>query len=195
MAWFILILNITKTSYNDANSSKTLRYSLTFIWAKILAHDPSCRHDLIAGKGYVFFYRELIREDNSDQQIFLSTFILAQIASYQPTGQKVLLSKNCGGHSESNKNSLLNILRENIFHANNNIKIWSILCIAKLWQNLDEIRPIAFDVIDVLMQQLSSLCIEIRAATMFALVHFSILQMILIRSNHPLMLLLIRERF
>eukprot|EP01083_Nonionella_stella_P053165 140748_1 len=150
-------------------NSKTLRYSLTFIWAKILAHDPSCRHDLIASKHYVFFYKELKRKDNSDQQIFLSTFILAQIASKQPTGQQVLLSKACGGHKKSNKYSLLNILKTNIFHPNNNIKIWSILCIAKMWQNLDQIKSIAYDVTDCLILQLSSICIQVRAVTMYAL--------------------------
>ena len=166
-SYFKLLL---KQAINDeSGSSKTLRHSLTFIWAKILAHDPSCRHDLIAGKHYVFFYRELKREDNSDRQIFLSTFILAQIASYPKTGQKVLLSKACGGSKKGAKDSLLQILRDNIFHHDDNVKIWSILCIAKMWEGLDDIKAIACDITDHLLMQLSSLCIEVRAATMYAL--------------------------
>ena len=64
---------------------------------------------------------------------------------------------------------LLQILRENIFHHNDQVKIWSILCIAKLRDGLDDIKAVACDITDHLILQLSSLCIEVRAATMYAL--------------------------
>ncbi len=63
--YFRLLL---KQAINDENASKTLRYSLTFIWAKILGHDPSCRNDLISGKHHLhhhhIYHRTMTSNNN-----------------------------------------------------------------------------------------------------------------------------------
>lgn len=148
---------------------KTLRYSLTFIWAKILAHDPSCRHDLITGKHYVFFVNELKKADekqNDEQQILLCTFILAQITANQPTGQNALLSAACGGSS-----GLLNILQQQLTHTNVQIRIWSTLCIAKLWQNNSRVKDIGINchLTDDIIRHLREDAPEERACSLYAL--------------------------
>merc|ERR1712129_380969 len=82
----------------------------------------------------------------------------------------VLCSKACGATNKANKDSLIQILAKNVtLSTNKNIKIWSILCIAKIWQNFDQIKGVVYDITDILILQLSSQCIEVRAVTMFAL--------------------------
>eukprot|EP01084_Bolivina_argentea_P258663 436167_1 len=156
----------------ESKKKKKIRYLLTFIWAKILCHDNISCQDLFNDKFHVFFYHELKRKDNSEQQIFLATIILAQLIHVCIKPFEIF------EQSKDEVDSLWSILCKNILHENTEIKLWSILCIATILKHFDEektnlsiygISTPKKDIIHMLMSQLNSTCIEVRVAVIYAL--------------------------
>ena len=142
-------------SKNGSPKLELLEY-LSFIWAKILSHDPDCCNDLIMGRHYLFFFKELGNHfnnpdnDSTSKTLYLSTFILAQIANFPMNGQTALLSKQCKGAE-----GLLTILQKQLKHYDYRVRMWSILCISKLWHNKDSVKKnaIEMDINDDLLWQ------------------------------------------
>ena len=82
---------------------------------------------------YLFFFKELDNHFNNPDND--STFIFAQIANFPMKGQTALLLKQCNGAK-----GLLAILQKQLKHYDYHVRMWSILCISKLWHNKDSVK-------------------------------------------------------
>lgn len=141
---------------------------LIFIWARILAVDPTCQMDLYNGQVTRYFSNVLrMPEDqlraiipNISEHKAMCAFILAVIARGFPQGQNVCF-------------------REQVFHAcfqcldanDYLLRQWSALCIAQLWATNDEIKAFGVDhgTQDKLIAALLDDSPEVRTAAAFAL--------------------------
>ena len=68
-----------------------LRPVLVFIWAKILAVDPSCQKDLVKNNVYSYFINAL-NTSQSEQDTTMALFVLASIVRNFPAGREACLS-------------------------------------------------------------------------------------------------------
>ena len=150
----------------NKDNNKRLRYTLTFIWSKVISHDDSCINDLIDKRNYTFFYNELKNTNNDSKQIYLSTYIICSIINHNKTGQNALLSKFCDGNT-----GLIKILKKQLKHNDINVKLWSILCIGKLWENHDNIKKIGIklNILEDLIKLTRHMSPDIRVASLHTL--------------------------
>ncbi|ETO27021.1 hypothetical protein RFI_10110 [Reticulomyxa filosa] len=159
-----------KTDYN----SKTMKDGLCFVWSKMLNHDDSIRKDLIKEKGYMFFLHELYRNDDISR-ILLSTFIIAQLADYKRDnllGNEILASYKEEKKSKLRKGEkLLGHLLKNLTHPIHGIRQWSALCVAKLWENSNDLKILGIEmkIVETLLGLLNENMPEVRAAALHAL--------------------------
>ncbi|TFK24262.1 hypothetical protein FA15DRAFT_619557 [Coprinopsis marcescibilis] len=145
-------------------AGQDLRPVLIFIWARILAVDPSVQQDLLKG-GYRYFSNVLaIKNDdllpNSSEHKAMCAFILAAVSRDYPEGQKVCWQEgvfdNCYDRLEESDF----LLRQ-----------WTALCIGQMWDRNDEMKVYGVDsgTQDKLIAMLSDDSAEVRCAALFAL--------------------------
>lgn len=145
--------------------SQDLRPVLIFIWARILAVDPTVQVDLLNTQGYRYFASILgLKNDevlpNGSEHKAMCSFILAAISRDFPHGQQACWSErvfdNCYDRLEESDF----LLRQ-----------WTALCIAQMWDTNDEIRVYGVDrgTQDKLIGMLSDDSAEVRTAALYAL--------------------------
>jgi regulatory associated protein of mTOR len=149
-------------------AGQDLRPVLIFIWARILAVDPSVQTDLYNTAGFKYFANVLaVQEDpnhlvlpNASEHKAMCAFILSAIARDFPHGQvacwRERVFDNCF---------------ERLDEGDFLLRQWSALCIGQIWDGNDEIKVWGVDrgTQDKLIALLSDDSPEVRAAALFAL--------------------------
>lgn len=140
------------------SSTRELRPVLVFIWAKILAVDPSCQVDLV--KEYKYFLSVLQDTSVSKEHRTLSAFVLASIVHNFLLGQTSAL-----------QGPLLSICLEQLNDGSWLLRQWLAICLGMLWQNFEKARwsgarDLAHEKLYVLLRDSIP---EVRAAAVFAL--------------------------
>ncbi|KAM3956954.1 LOW QUALITY PROTEIN: regulatory associated protein of MTOR complex 1 [Aphomia sociella] len=72
-------------------SAQDLRASMVYIWAKIIAVDPSCQVDLVNAKGHKYFLSVLQDPSVDYEHRTLAAYVLAGIVDNYPAGQEAAL--------------------------------------------------------------------------------------------------------
>ncbi|KIK63862.1 hypothetical protein GYMLUDRAFT_40943 [Collybiopsis luxurians FD-317 M1] len=142
-----------------------LRPVLIFIWARILAVDPSVQVDLYNNaQGYKYFSKILTSTrdplPNTSEHLAMCTFILASLARDFPKGQHACWE-------EQVFEACFNLLDEPDFL----LRQWSCLCIAQMWCGLDQGKAfgVARGTQDKLISLMSDDSAEVRCAALYAL--------------------------
>lgn len=149
-------------------TGQDLRPVLIFIWARIMAVDPTCQVDLYNNQGYKYFANVLAMQDdprhaaipNSSEHKAMCAFILSTIARDYPAGQHACWRERVF-------DSCFDRLDEGDFL----LRQWTALCIAQIWDGSDDIRVYGVDrgTQDKLIALLSDDSPEVRAAALYAL--------------------------
>ncbi|XP_017054890.1 LOW QUALITY PROTEIN: regulatory-associated protein of mTOR [Drosophila ficusphila] len=140
------------------SSTRELRPVLVFIWAKILAVDPTCQVDLV--KEYKYFLSVLQDTSVSKEHRTLSAFVLSSIVHNFLLGQTSAL-----------QGPLLSICLEQLNDGSWLLRQWLAICLGMLWQNFEKARwsgarDLAHEKLYVLLRDSIP---EVRAAAVFAL--------------------------
>lgn len=145
-----------------------LRPVLIFIWARILAVDPTVQVDLYNTTGFKYFANVLAVQDdpnhlvlpNASEHKAMCAFILSAIARDFPHGQVACW------HERVFDNCF-----ERLDEGDFLLRQWSALCIGQIWDGNDEIKVYGVDrgTQDKLIALLSDDSPEVRAAALFAL--------------------------
>ncbi|KAI0042582.1 hypothetical protein FA95DRAFT_1564189 [Auriscalpium vulgare] len=145
-----------------------LRPVLIFIWARILAVDPSCQSDLYNNSGYKYFANILAAQDdpahgsipNGSEHKAMCAFVLSAISRDFAHGQNACWR-------EKAFHSCFERLEENDFL----LRQWCALCIGQMWDGNDDIKIFGVDngTQDKFITMLSDDSPEVRAAVLFAL--------------------------
>ncbi|KAJ3557772.1 hypothetical protein NM688_g1286 [Phlebia brevispora] len=149
-------------------AGQDLRPVLIFIWARILAVDPTCQVELHTQSGFKYFANVLSPRDdprqasipNSSEHRAMCAFILSAIARDYPSGQNV-----CYGEG------VFEACFERLEESDFLLRQWCALCIAQIWDGNDEIRIKGVDLgtQDKLIALLSDDSPEVRGAALYAL--------------------------
>ncbi|EKM61656.1 uncharacterized protein PHACADRAFT_248390 [Phanerochaete carnosa HHB-10118-sp] len=149
-------------------AGQDLRPVLIFIWARILAVDPTCQVDLYNGQGYRYFANVLaIPEDprapaipNGSEHKAMCAFILSAIARDYPPGQRACWSEH-----------VFDACYEGLDDSDFLLRQWSALCVAQIWDQHDELRVWGVDkgTQDKLIALLSDDSPEVRGAALYSL--------------------------
>jgi len=141
---------------------------LIFIWARILAVDPSVQADLYNTGGFKYFANVLVvQEDpnhlvlpNASEHKAMCAFILSAIARDFPPGQMACWRERVFDNCFDRLDEGDFLLRQ-----------WSALCIGQIWDGNDELKVYGVDrgTQDKLIALLSDDSPEVRAAALFAL--------------------------
>ncbi|KAJ7070515.1 hypothetical protein C8F01DRAFT_382159 [Mycena amicta] len=143
-----------------------LRPVLIFIWARILAVDPTVQVDLINNNGYRYFAAILGARDeqtalpNSSEHKAMCAFILASASRDYPPGQDACMHARVFDYCYDKLDDPDYLLRQ-----------WTALCIAQMWDGHDENRAIGVDrqAHERFVQLLSDDSVEVRCAALYAL--------------------------
>ncbi|XP_013105306.1 regulatory-associated protein of mTOR [Stomoxys calcitrans] len=140
------------------SSAKELRPVLVFIWAKILAVDPSCQVDLV--KDHKYFLAVLQDTTVAKEYRTLSAFVLACIVNNFLLGQTSAL-----------QGSLVSICLEQLNDESWLLRQWLAICLGMLWHNFEKarwsgVRDLAHEKLYPLLKDPIP---EVRAAAVFAL--------------------------
>ncbi|KAJ8501646.1 hypothetical protein ONZ45_g12060 [Pleurotus djamor] len=150
-----------------------LRPVLIFIWARILAVDPSVQQDLVQSPGYLYFTKVLsLRDDdatshsalpNSSEHKAMCAFILSAISRGFINGQTVCWNEHVFDYCLERLTSEDFLLRQ-----------WAALCIAQIWCKYDEAKIYGVDrgSQDTFLQLLLDQSPEVRCAALYALSTF-----------------------
>ncbi|BFZ17584.1 hypothetical protein BsWGS_20619 [Bradybaena similaris] len=142
------------------SSAKELRPLLVFIWAKILAVDPSCQADLVKDSGHKYFLSVLAETSIGAEYRTMAAFVVAIIMNNYAPGREAALNDNA-----------ISTCLEQLSDPNPHLRQWLALCLAKVWTSFDNARWCG--VRDHAHEKLSKLLSdpepEVRAATVFAL--------------------------
>ncbi|KAH8094700.1 hypothetical protein BXZ70DRAFT_975660 [Cristinia sonorae] len=149
-------------------TGQDLRPVLIFIWARILAVDPTCQVDLYNNQGYKYFANVLAIQDdprqaaipNSSEHKAMCAFILSAIARDYPNGQNACWRER-----------VFDSCFERLDEGDFLLRQWSALCIAQVWDANDDIRVYGVDrgTQDKLIALLNDDSCEVRAAALYAL--------------------------
>ena len=146
-------------------AGQDLRPVLIFIWARILAVDPSVQTDLYNTQGYKYFSSVLgMKNDdvlpNSSEHKAMCSFILAAISRDFPHGQAACWNERVFDSCYDRLDEPDFLLRQ-----------WTALCIAQMWAGNDEIKVYGVDrgTQDKLITMLSDDSAEVRSAALYAL--------------------------
>eukprot|EP00117_Sycon_ciliatum_P040339 scpid52631/ scgid29660/ Regulatory-associated protein of mTOR; p150 target of rapamycin (TOR)-scaffold protein len=146
------------------SSSRDLRVMLIFVWARIVAVDPSVQTDLVKDNGFRYFIDALIDYNSTGtilpDHLAQAAFVLATIVNDYPLGQEVC------------SNNGLAIALVNLLHIDSaSLRKWCLLCLGRMWQNNASTRNKAL--IQGIHVKLYSLITdqspEVRTALVFAL--------------------------
>ncbi|KAJ6604969.1 hypothetical protein B0H10DRAFT_2077476 [Mycena sp. CBHHK59/15] len=142
-----------------------LRPVLIFIWARILAVDPTVQVDLVNTNGYKYFATILGARDepalpNSSEHKAMCSFILAAASRDYTPGQDACVHARVFDNCYEKLDDPDFLLRQ-----------WSALCIGQIWDGNDENKVYGVDhgTQDKLIQLLSDDSVEVRCAALFAL--------------------------
>lgn len=144
-----------------------LRPVLIFIWARILAVDPSVQVDLFNNpQGYKYFSdilglrNDVVELPNSSEHQAMCSFILASLARDFPNGQQACWDQNVFDHCFDRLEEPDFLLRQ-----------WTALCIGQMWDNNEHGKFIGVQrgAPDKLIQIMSDDSVEVRCAALFAL--------------------------
>ncbi|KAF8131557.1 hypothetical protein EV363DRAFT_1398647 [Boletus edulis] len=149
-------------------AGQDLRPVLIFIWARILAVDPSVQVDLHNTQGFKYFANVLaLTEDhpqhalpNSAEHKAMCAFILAAVSRDYYNGQMACWRERVFDNCFDKLDDGDFLLRQ-----------WCALCIAQIWEGNDEIKVYGVDrgTQDKLILMLSDDSPEVRAAALYAL--------------------------
>jgi len=147
-----------------------LKPVLIFIWARILAVDRTCQVDLLRDHGYNYFAQILtpypagtnqhLVIPNANEHRAMCAFILSALCRGFRQGQSACMSIHVF-------ESCLARLQEDDWL----LKSWSVLCIAQMWADNDEIKSLFArdgDRQSQLIETLRSTAVEVRAAALYA---------------------------
>ncbi|KAI8435475.1 LOW QUALITY PROTEIN: hypothetical protein MSG28_003776, partial [Choristoneura fumiferana] len=131
-------------------SAHDLRASMVYIWAKIIAVDPTCQVDLVNAKGHKYFLSILSDSTVDSEHRTLAAYVLAGIVDNYPAGQEA--AQQLGDGSP--------LLRQ-----------WACICLGRLWRGCDAarwagVRDLAHEKLYPLLREPHP---EVRAACAFAL--------------------------
>ncbi|KAJ7292684.1 hypothetical protein C8J57DRAFT_1160952 [Mycena rebaudengoi] len=142
-----------------------LRPVLIFIWARILAVDPSVQVDLVNTNGYRYFATILGARDepalpNSSEHKAMCSFILAAASRDYTPGQDACVHSRVFDNCYDKLDDPDFLLRQ-----------WSALCIGQIWDGNDENKVYGVDrgTQDKLIDLLRDDSVEVRCAALFAL--------------------------
>ncbi|KAJ8730454.1 hypothetical protein PYW07_017492 [Mythimna separata] len=141
-------------------SAPDLRASMVYIWAKIIAVDPSCQVDLVNAKGHKYFLSVLQDPSVDSEHRTLAAYVLAGIVDNYPAGQEAAL-----------QGSMISICLEQLGDGSARLAQWACVCLGRLWRHYDAarwagVRDLAHEKLYPLLQHHHP---EVRAACAFAL--------------------------
>lgn len=149
-------------------AGQDLRPVLIFIWARILAVDPSCQKDLHTNQGYKYFASVLATPEdplnvaipNVSEHKAMCAFVLSAIARDFPPGQNACW-----------RESVFHSCFERLDEGDFLLRQWSALCIAQMWDGNDELKEFGVDngTQDKFIALLSDDSPEVRTAALYAL--------------------------
>lgn len=149
-------------------AGQDLRPVLIFIWARILAVDPTCQVDLYTSQGYKYFANVLAIPDdphapvipNGSEHKAMCAFILSAIARDYPPGQGACWREH-----------VFDACYDRLEDGDFLLRQWSALCLAQIWDAHDEIRVWGVDkgTQDRLIGLLADDSPEVRGAALYAL--------------------------
>ncbi len=141
---------------------------LIFIWARILAVDPSCQADLYHNnQGYKYFANALALPDdvnasfsNASEQRAMCCFILSAICRGFPAAQSACWEAH-----------VFDNCYERLDEADFLPRQWMALCIGQMWDGNDDMKIYGVDrgTQDKLLSMLTDSSPEVRTAALFAL--------------------------
>ncbi|CAI8016839.1 Regulatory-associated protein of mTOR [Geodia barretti] len=139
---------------------RELQPILMFIWAKILAVDPSCQKDLVKDNGYKYFVQVLGDTSMQCEYRTMAAFAISAVVNKYPMGQERCLQSGVVG-------TCLGQLEE----PNPVLRQWLAICLGRLWQNFDSARWYGArdNAHDKLISLLWDEIPDVRAAAVFAL--------------------------
>ncbi|KAL0892629.1 hypothetical protein ABMA27_014356 [Loxostege sticticalis] len=144
-------------------SAHDLRASMVYIWAKIVAVDPSCQVDLVNAKGHKYFLSVLQDPTVDSEHRTLAAYVLAGIVDNYPAGQEAAL-----------QGSMISICLEQLNDSSPALRQWACISLGRLWRGYDAARWAG--VRDLAHEKLYPLLLdptpEVRAACAFALGSF-----------------------
>lgn len=118
-----------------------LRPVLVFIWAKLLAVDPSCQNDLLKDNGYLYFIGILGMSDlnlgsvaNSSEHRAMCAFVLS-----------VFCRNFLGGQHACLKNGLLQSVVPHLKDHDPLLRQWSCVCLTQFWTGFTEAKKAAVE--------------------------------------------------
>ena len=113
-----------------------LRPVLVFIWAKLLAVDPTCRNDLLKDNGYTYFIGILTNTNTSaflvpniSEHRAMCVFILSVFCRDFPAGQQACLA-----------NDLLPALLPYLSDQDSLLRQWTCICMANFWSSFPDAK-------------------------------------------------------
>ncbi|KAF9817617.1 hypothetical protein SFRURICE_014756 [Spodoptera frugiperda] len=110
-------------------SAPDLRPSMVYIWAKIIAVDPSCQVDLVNAKGHKYFLSVLQDPSVDSEHRTLAAYVLAGIVDNYPAGQEAAL-----------QGSMISVCLEQLNDGCCGLALWACVCLGRLWRHYDAAR-------------------------------------------------------
>lgn len=141
-------------------SAPNLRPSMVYIWAKIVAVDPSCQVDLVNAKGHKYFLGVLQDPTVNSEHRTLAAYVLAGIVDNYHPGQEAAL-----------QGSMISICLEQLNEDCPSLAQWVCIALGKLWRGFDAarwagVRDLAHEKLYPLLKHRNP---EVRACCAFAL--------------------------
>ncbi|CAH0719697.1 unnamed protein product, partial [Brenthis ino] len=143
-------------------SAHDLRASMVYIWAKIIAVDPSCQVDLVNAKGHKYFLSILQDPTVDSDHKTLAAFVLAGIVDNYPAGQEAAL-----------QGSMISACLEQLEGGEGawQLQQWACIGLGRLWRGRDAarwagVRDLAHEKLAALLPHARP---EVRAACAYAL--------------------------
>lgn len=144
-------------------SAPVLRASMVYIWARIIAVDPSCQADLVNAKGHTYFLSVLQDPTVDSEHRTLAAYVLAGIVDGYPAGQEAAL-----------QGSMISICLEQLGDREPVLAQWICISLGRLWRGFEAarwtgVRDLAHEKLFPLLEHSEP---EVRAACAFALGSF-----------------------
>ncbi|XP_049869335.1 regulatory-associated protein of mTOR [Pectinophora gossypiella] len=141
-------------------SAPDLRPTMVYIWAKIIAVDPSCQVDLVNAKGHKYFLSVLQDPAVDSTHRTLAAYVLAGIVDGYAAGQEAAL-----------QGSMISACLEQLGEPAPALRQWACIALGRLWRAYDAarwagVRDLAHEKLYPLLLQPQP---EVRAACAFAL--------------------------
>ncbi|KAF3941315.1 hypothetical protein ABW19_dt0202382 [Dactylella cylindrospora] len=148
------------------SAAAELKPVMVFIWARLLAVDPSCQSDLLKDNGYSYFTQILtpnsgIPIQNASEHRAMCAFILSIFCRGFHQGQVVCINpgvlQSCLAHFNEPENPLL--------------RQWACLCLSQLWRDYPEAKWLGYkeDAHLKLCAMLVDPVPEVRTAALYAM--------------------------